>query len=254
MNEFINILKNLQKGDKISLNVLIMISESQPGIYESIGKLVLTYYKDCMNIDSVRWYLNVLCTKNENFLEYFSRYQRIFDGIKDSFTDLLKEYKSKKRFKIDHPTTDISKESVNINTDLSKNKGSPSKKNTGHSYNILYEKVQCKLCGLRYKENDHLYDIHIEDHMRKSRALDEKTTLSREYFSTYDGWVKSMEKITLNLKIDKVEKVIHTGDNVYCKMCGSKIDAVWDEEEDEFVLNECVQLDEEEFAHKLCVI
>lgn len=250
MNEFINILKNLQKGDKISLNVLIMISESQIGMYETIGKLILTYYKDCMNLDSVRWYLSVLCSKNENYLEYFSRYQKIFESIKDSLSDQLKDFRSIKRNKTDSKNEN---NTGKIDTKDNINKIIINLNNSEPIIGILFEKIQCKLCGLRYKENDHLYDIHIEDHMRKNRALDEKSTLSREYFSTYDNWIKSMEKITLNLKIDKIEKIIHTGDTVYCKICGAKIETIWDEEEDEFVLNECVQLDEEEFAHKICV-
>ncbi|WUR04597.1 cleavage and polyadenylation factor subunit (PCF11) [Vairimorpha necatrix] len=234
MDIFTDLMKKLQKNDKITLNVLVMISESQSD-YESIGKSILLYYKTCTNPESIRWFLTVLCEKDENYLEYFSRYSKLFDSKNDNLTNLFSKYKNTKKIKLSPPPKE------NVKTD-------------DLMYNILFEKVQCKLCGLRYKENDPSYDVHIEDHMRKTRALDEKSTLSREYFSTFDGWIKNMEKITLNLKIDKIEKVIYSGGTCLCKICGHKIETVWDEEEDEFVLSTGVKLDEEEYCHKSCVI
>ncbi|EEQ82748.1 hypothetical protein NCER_100494 [Vairimorpha ceranae BRL01] len=248
MKEIINLLKSLQKGDKIRLNVLIMISVSQARHIDPLGKIILAYYKDCSNKEAIRWFLETICEKDENYLEFFSRYSKIFEGVNDKLSYLLRDYKKVKRVKYHESTPSEIKTNI-VNKEVIKGKH-----NEPALHSILYEKIQCKLCGLRYKENDPSYDVHIEDHMRKNRARNEKDVFSREYFSTFDGWIKNMERITLNLKIDKIEKVIYKGGTVHCKVCGNKIEALWDEEEDEFVLNECVQLDEDEYCHKACVI
>ncbi|EQB62295.1 hypothetical protein NAPIS_ORF00127, partial [Vairimorpha apis BRL 01] len=79
-----------------------------------------------------------------------------------------------------------------------------------------------------------IYTIYIyKTTLRKTRALTEKTHLNREYFN-------------------KIEKLIHTGDNLYCKVCNNKIGTEWDEDEDAFVSYECVMIDEDEYCHKMC--
>jgi hypothetical protein len=127
------------------------------------------------------------------------------------------------------------------------------------SPSILYPPNQCKLCGLRYEideEGDKAMGLHIDEHRRRSRALDEKGCISREFFSTLEAWTKNIEKIKLMLKVDKKEKIVHSGGSSLCEICKSKIEVAWDDEEDSWVLRDAVALEKGgimKYCHRECV-
>ncbi|KAF9761327.1 Polyadenylation and cleavage factor like protein 4 [Nosema granulosis] len=252
MDKFVELLRNLKKKDKITKNVLMIIADSQKQYKEEIAKTILSYYKDSINKESVRDFVGELCVKEEEYLDFFQRYSKVFEDAKEGELYRYLE-ESKKKVKND------SKEDTKEDSKRVKNEEATNASTTdvSISYNILYPPKQCKVCGLRYTEDNELYTIHMDDHFRKSRALEEKETISREFFSTYESWIKSVERIVLNLKVDKVEKIVHRGSSVFCSICSGKIETVWDDEEDEFILKDCVEIGEEDpkkFIHKSCVV
>lgn len=246
------LLKDLKKKDKVTRNVLMIIAESQRQYKEEICKAILGYYKDCINRESVRDFLNELCSKDEEYLEFFQRYSKLFEDGREGLYTLLEGSKKAKRVKVEEVQTSTTSTPESPKGFFFSSQLDNSYLSHTFDPSSLYAPQQCKVCGLRY--SDELYTIHIDDHFRKSRALEEKESISREYFSTYESWIKSVERVVLNLRVDKVEKIVHRGSTVFCSICNGKIETVWDDEEDEFVLNDCVEIEGKKYVHKSCVV
>lgn len=125
---------------------------------------------------------------------------------------------------------------------------------------VLYPQNQCKLCGLRFEntaQGDEAISVHIDEHRRKTRALSEKECVSREFFPTLEAWTKNIEKVKLSLKVEKAEKIVHSGGPATCEICHNKIEVEWDDQEDDWILKDAVSLEkagEVKFCHRKCVL
>ena len=116
---------------------------------------------------------------------------------------------------------------------------------------LLYP-LQCKLCGMRYKEEMAAeFGVHIEDHRRKTRALDEKTEHHRELFNVKERKVNPKLIFDMN---SKAEVIKWSKESPNCAICGDKIRKVWDDNEEEWVLSDASQIRPSEFAHRSCVL
>lgn len=117
---------------------------------------------------------------------------------------------------------------------------------------FLFEPLQCKLCGLRFPSLATTpFGVHIEDHRRKNRALDEKIVLRREFFITK----ATAAPVKLNLTVcGEAEHVIWSREPPDCIVCGEKIKKVWKDEVEDWVLDSGVQINGHECAHRDCVL
>lgn len=256
MDKFVDLLKNLKKNDKVTKNVLFIISDSQKQYKEEISKTILNYYKDCMNKESVREVLFELCSKDEDYLDFFENYSKLFEDGREGLYKLLTNDKKIKKVKIEQKEEKVMQQETPLVINFNSSILDKNYLNQKFDSSVLYASQQCKLCGMRYKEGDELYTIHIDDHFRKNRALEQKSSISREFFSTYESWIRNVEKVILNLKVDSEEKIVYRGSSVYCAICSNKIETMWDDEEDEFILKDCVEIGDEnnkKYCHKGCV-
>lgn len=115
----------------------------------------------------------------------------------------------------------------------------------------MYLPLQCKLCGLRYEENQtNEFGIHIEDHRRKTKALGDKAILRREFFHKAED---KGEKIDFILS-GKSELLVWEKNAPTCKVCSKIIKKIWNDEVENWILEGGTKINEKEFAHKSCVI
>ncbi|KAI5152306.1 hypothetical protein ENBRE01_2729 [Enteropsectra breve] len=117
----------------------------------------------------------------------------------------------------------------------------------------LFPKLQCKLCGLRYTEEQvEEFGAHIEEHRRKTRLLGEKLDLKRAYFH-HGEEIKVPIKLHLNIE-DGAEKVVWNKSRPTCKFCKKQIKRRWRDEDESWILEDGIILNDDEVAHKDCVL
>lgn len=115
----------------------------------------------------------------------------------------------------------------------------------------LYMPLQCKLCGLRYREDmTEEFGVHIEDHRRKTKALGDKAILRREYFNMADD---RGEKIDLKV-IGGSEPLIWEKDAPVCIICEKIIKKSWNDDVENWTLDDGAKINAKDVAHKMCVI
>ncbi|KAI4292355.1 hypothetical protein PAPHI01_1629 [Pancytospora philotis] len=116
----------------------------------------------------------------------------------------------------------------------------------------LFEPLQCKLCGLRFSAAaTAVFGVHIEDHRRKTRALDEKAVLQREFFTSKT----TAAPIKLNLSVcGDNEVLVWAREAPKCVVCGEKLKKVWRDDVEDWVLESGARISEKEYAHRECVL
>lgn len=115
----------------------------------------------------------------------------------------------------------------------------------------LFPVLQCKLCGLRFpKDYSESFGQHIEDHRRFTHALGEKTILRREFFSTKAQM--RIEKLDLEVE-GTAEDVVWEEESPNCAVCGKIIKKRWNDELENWVLDDGTKINEQEVAHRKCV-
>lgn len=306
MDEFVSLLRTLKKDDKITQNVLFMISESLRHDEGIIGETLIRQYRDSFNKEPVLDFLFILCSKDTKYLSFFKAHKEELGVVDHKLAELLESKdgdecsgeQEAKRVKLsddygghaggaDVPRTEqrgskgsgrgrdsrvpgsgavksrVFEEALSKNYEKkdavdacvldNKYLRSPA------SPSVLYAPHQCKLCGLRFEdtaEGNEAMGVHIEEHRRKARVLGERDCISREFFQTLDAWTKNIEKVKLNLKVEKVEKIVHSGGPASCDVCHDRIEVEWDDEEDNWILKDGVSLEkggETSFCHRRCV-
>lgn len=268
MDEFVSLLKALKKNDKIAQNVLVMMAEGA-GEENELGEAVLRQCRGSFNKEPILDFLFILCTKEPRYLSFFRMHRgelgagdHRLDGLLGGGARETRAPRDGKRIKVERRRGEGSV----FEEALSRNSGARDEGGAGMLTNaglrvavnpaVLYLPNQCKLCGLRFGSDDEGMGVHIDEHRRRTRALGEKDCISREFFPTLDAWTRSIEKVKLNLKVDRVEKIVHSGGSAMCDVCHSKIDVEWDDDEDNWVLRDAVLLEkagETTFCHRRCV-
>ncbi len=116
----------------------------------------------------------------------------------------------------------------------------------------LYSPLQCKLCGLRYNsKSTEEFGVHIEDHRRRNRALDDKMVLRREFFT--QNAPKTIIKLNL-IHEDEVELLRWNKEIPICIICNDPIKKNWRDDIEEWVLEDGVKINEEECSHRKCLL
>ncbi|KAK1347421.1 hypothetical protein CWI37_2346p0010 [Hamiltosporidium tvaerminnensis] len=197
------------------------------------------------------------------------------DNIRDNIRDTKDNIRDTKDNNKDN-TRDTKKIKSNLYSDIS----------------ILFKPLQCKICGLRFgseEEDKNIFGLHLEEHSRKNRAMSDRECVSREYYCGVEGWCTSISKlhlsslmgsvignmggsmggsissnITSNMDsnytgnyIGNIAKVRCDGRAPLCCVCGCRIEVVWDDEEDEWVLKDGVGVVKEgeyNYCHRECVM
>lgn len=117
----------------------------------------------------------------------------------------------------------------------------------------LFSPLQCKLCGLRYRSNSaEEFGIHIEDHRRRNRALDDKMVLQREFFTSKTP--KTIIKLNLSCDDENVELIVWNKDPPTCIICNETINKYWKDNIEEWILEDGVKINEYEYGHIKCLL
>lgn len=115
----------------------------------------------------------------------------------------------------------------------------------------LFLPLQCKLCGLRYREDmTEEFGTHIEDHRRKNRALDDRAVVRREFFTSKKA--KAAVRLTLPQIESRTEHIPWSREEPVCAVCSEAIRKAWSDELDEWILDGGIRASDEEFIHKTC--
>lgn len=117
--------------------------------------------------------------------------------------------------------------------------------------------LQCNICGFRFdaeEDGKSKFTLHIDNHTRKERALENAKSISREYFCSMDEFVSSINKLELEVKTKEIQ--YYKAENSLCDVCRDKIDVEWNDEMDDWVMVDCVCINERDrkFCHRKCVI
>lgn len=114
----------------------------------------------------------------------------------------------------------------------------------------LFPILQCKLCGLRFPDSSEVFTQHIEDHRRFTNALGEKVVLRREFFTP--KILNKTEKLDLNFEGD-TEDVIWEKESPFCSVCGKIIKKKWEDQIENWILEDGVRINDKEVSHRKCV-
>lgn len=127
---------------------------------------------------------------------------------------------------------------------------SPKQDLTPASPDYLFPILQCKLCGLRFKDSSEIFTQHIEDHRRFTNALGEKAILRREFFTP--RILHKTEKLDLSIE-GEIEDVIWEKESPICSVCGKTIKKKWEDKLENWVLEDGVKINDKEVSHRKCV-
>lgn len=116
---------------------------------------------------------------------------------------------------------------------------------------------QCRVCGFRFAGDVHgknFLGLHLDEHSRRERLLMDAKSISQEYFLTFDQFISKVNRLEFT-EIKKEEQFI-IAQNAFCEICKGKIDVMWNDEKDNWVLVDCVLMNEgeERFCHRKCII
>ncbi|KAM0685998.1 mRNA 3' end processing factor, partial [Conglomerata obtusa] len=113
---------------------------------------------------------------------------------------------------------------------------------------LLLFNTQCKNCGLRFASQDK-YTKHASEHQRKARILDTVNSIGREYFASIETFTNNAERIILELP-EKEDTPRIKAENAVCSVCKEKIQKEWCEDDDEWVMKDCVKVGEKKYCHR----
>lgn len=117
--------------------------------------------------------------------------------------------------------------------------------------------LQCKICGFRFdatEEGKNKFTLHVDNHSRKERALENAKSVSRDYFCSLDEFISNINKLELEVKTKEVQ--YYKAENSVCDVCSDKIGVEWNDEMDDWVMVDCVCIDErkKKYCHRKCII
>lgn len=115
----------------------------------------------------------------------------------------------------------------------------------------LFKTIQCKICGLRYSPDEkEVLSLHLADHQRRIRASEAKAVVSRDYMCRKSEWLVS--KLNLpSVRADR--KAITCSKPQTCKICRSKICLSWCDDNEQWILEDAVEIGGNQYCHRKCV-
>ncbi|ADM12484.1 uncharacterized protein Eint_101590 [Encephalitozoon intestinalis ATCC 50506] len=179
MDEFVSLLKALKKNDKITQNVLLMISESFRYNEEAVSDALIKNHRSLLGKEAVLDFLFLLCSKDTRYLSLFEKYKDEFNRNHKIFKLLSGESQEEKpkRPRIDEESSssseDMIKASINERNTLideegetdSKPKEVASKKT---SRSVLEEARTKNLWDKKEQESDILNNEYLKTEMDPS--------------------------------------------------------------------------------------
>lgn len=253
-SEYENIIKEFLRDEKLSTNEQENIELIQPP--ESI-------FYDSKKIDvKFREFVKNSGPELSNTIEKFvqnknSHLKGNLDQIKRvKFHDEAKESVQVKKKQLQNQA-----EQVNINK-------THFQKNLVNKFNVIFPSLQCRICALRFHSNnkdsiEQFYIDHMEQHQKKKNI--ESNVSFRQFFVDSNGWFnQKSEKIFFDFSFPhqqdfekdssnftKTTKIHVQRKLIYCSLCKNKMNVVWDDDEDSWMIKDGVKLGDE-YVHKDC--
>ncbi|EGD82766.1 hypothetical protein PTSG_03416 [Salpingoeca rosetta] len=128
---------------------------------------------------------------------------------------------------------------------------------------LMYEAqpTQCKQCGLRFPDNaSEEFKLHYDWHFRKNQERQQAAVVSRGWYLSETDWVKYAgskldtmpEPETQEQKKAEEERArtilgtqrVKAKDDQRCKICREKFGTYYDDEEEEWLLQDAIETDE----------
>ncbi|KAI9202813.1 uncharacterized protein BJ171DRAFT_583628 [Polychytrium aggregatum] len=137
---------------------------------------------------------------------------------------------------------------------------------------IIYDalELQCKQCGLRYPRNPaskEKMDLHLDWHFRQNRRAKEKgkKSVSRDWYLGEQDWLDERDvPIKTNVqsfffptekqedvKPEEIVNIPALGDDEFCTVCKEKLEKVWDDEQELWMLKDAMRKDDKVY-HPSC--
>ncbi|KAM0673254.1 mRNA 3' end processing factor [Gurleya vavrai] len=123
--------------------------------------------------------------------------------------------------------------------------------------NFLMFILQCNICGLRFNENSDGQSKlvkHVDEHSRQKRILENELNTGREYFSSFFDFINNIAKISIELPKEEEEIQKIKAENANCFICKKRIEKKWCDDDDEWILDDCVMIEDKKYCHRNCVI
>ncbi|KCZ79902.1 hypothetical protein H312_02704, partial [Anncaliia algerae PRA339] len=252
--DFIKLLTTYKKGESLKLNVICVIFNTKKHFCNELIETLHSIKKHNQDLSEV---INEL-EKNTYFRGRIEKREANKSFLNDTtakvipgltlFTDEVKretnENKPKEKIEVEDKVKEKKDKKI-------KKKKKPIEIIMKKLQGILYKPIQCKICALRFDTNEsELLSLHLQDHQRKLRSTEHHTSFSREYASKESEWLvtkinlPSFSNTYTKVKSDKMQD---------CKMCKEKIQLKFDDEEEEWILNDGIKTEEGFFYHRKCV-
>ncbi|KAF7684224.1 Pre-mRNA cleavage complex 2 protein Pcf11 [Astathelohania contejeani] len=275
MEEYKSLLNDLKENDKIRFNVLYMIAESNRHQPTEISKAIIEHLEKTGPNGPVQKLKEKLVLLDEYKTAFQDLYKPdlpipvemyFYNEIgKNEYFKCYKKFNYSRMVPTDWKTNDqnmspnIGKRILNIENVSKRHKKDDTIKQLLPSNNCFSDSffgiLQCKICGLRFSEGEgDLLGTHVNDHSRRNRLAYEKNVLSREYYPFREYWIKCLDKIKLDESIPAEDNKIFCDESVYCDKCENKMEMVWDDDAEKWVLINAVKLKEGSYCHRNCVI
>ncbi|KAM0674646.1 mRNA 3' end processing factor [Gurleya vavrai] len=148
------------------------------------------------------------------------------------------------------------KNSFNLNTNLSMHENRI-KYDPNLLINFLMFNLKCNICGLRFNENSDGQSKlvkHVDEHSRQKRILENELNTGREYFSSFFDFINNIAKISIELPKEEEEIQKIKAENANCFICKRRIEKKWCDDDDEWILDDCVMIEDKKYCHRNCVI
>lgn len=189
--------------------------------------------------------------KSENAMDFSSKGTNSIENLQNGMTGYSNKEKNTTPFN-KHVEPQDTESVFYKNIFVPATRQDPSGLSVPRDPSYLFPELQCKLCGLRYpRERTEEFGAHIEDHRRKARALNDKMVLRREFFTSKE--LKATVKLNLNAN-DLVEAIAWNKESPNCSVCGRPIKKIWKDEVESWVLDNGTRVNEDEYAHRECVL
>lgn len=232
MEELRSLLISYKKEDKIIQNVVIIISDTMTHKTKEIAKLLSTESQNNPELEDL---IEIIKKRNKNYEEF-----AVEENVKRiKKTQLSEEIKEKREEDREEDREEEIKSEI--------------QEDDGFNFFILslFQPIQCKLCGLRYSQSEgEVLSLHLQDHQRRARSEEGKNVNCRKFFCRKTEWL--INKLDLPQIIETKNK-IKSNKPRNCKVCNMKIDLSWDDEDEQWILEDAIEINKNNFCHRRCV-
>lgn len=271
LQELSNIINELQGTDQVKKNVVTMVIKGMNQPKSILHEYLLTFTNQHKWIEGVIQSLDIEDNNksfepknkkikqtptitNELFVDEITNIDEILNPPiklyffrlmdKQTYFKLTECYFTDEKFKELEDKINFKENQIVVGMELEEEK-----------YALLYEKLQCNKCGLRFKDNEKKrreFELHLDEHNRMQRIRELNETISREYFLEDKN---GEERKRINLpEIKKVNEKIRAKAGNMCNVCFEKLDIKWDDELDDWIYVDAIEGSKDEFAHQKCLI